>query len=77
MSPISEHTRAMRETYNPQPERWDGTSRPAPLDEALPNTPDPAHGVSGLGIAAALVGVIAAVVGAWHFVAAALKGAPL
>ena len=47
MSPISEHTRAMRESYDPQPShRWNGTSRPAPLDEALPNTPDPAVGAN-------------------------------
>jgi len=77
MSPVSEHIRAMRESYDPQPHcRWDGTSRPAPLNEALPDTPDPAEGVSGLGIALGIVGAVAAVVGGWHAVASWLSGVP-
>ena len=77
MSPISEQTRARRESYDPQPShRWNGTSRPAPLDEALPNTPDPAVGVSGLGIALGIVGAVAAVVGCWHGLASWLSGVP-
>ena len=35
--------------------RWDGTSRPAALDEALPDTPDPAWGRNGRWYAVFLV----------------------
>jgi hypothetical protein len=65
MSPITEHTRAMRETYDPQPSgpqhRWPVVRETKP-GALAPNTPDPAEGVSGFWIALGLVGAIAALV---------------
>ena len=61
MSPITEHTRAMRETYDPQPvgpQHRQPVLRETRPGELLPVTPDPAVGHDGVGV---FIGAVAAV----------------
>lgn len=52
-----------------------GCTRSTQPGELVPNTPDPAEGVSGLWIGLGLVGAIAAVAACWHAVARVIGGA--
>jgi len=63
MSPITEHTRAMRETYDPQPvgpQHRQPVLRETRPGELLPVTPDPAEGIDWTREARIAIALVAA-----------------